>query len=194
MNAIKKRAWKSEQLSTKSEHLKDNKDNKVDWRRNKVLELSSQGYSQRDIVSTLQVGLGTVNKDILFLRQMSQENLQHHIHERVPEEYQNCMTGMKINLKQTLEIAETTSDPRTKLQARAVANDCYKYIMDLTTNGLVIIDAVKFIQTNKEKLTISTKKEDDKECKEPDHDNDNEQLAEEQEKETGGQETTNQVF
>jgi hypothetical protein len=104
------------------------------------------------------------------------------------------MTGMKINLKQTLEIVETTSDPRTKLQARAVANDCYKYIMDLTTNGLVITDAVKFIQTNKEKLTISTKKEDDKECKEPDHDNDNEQLAEEQEKETGGQETTNQVF
>jgi hypothetical protein len=194
MNAIKKRAWKSEQLSTKSEHLKDNKDNKVDWRRNKVLELSSQGYSQRDIVSTLQVGLGTVNKDILFLRHLSQENLQHHIHERVPEEYQNCMTGMKINLKQTLEIVETTSDPRTKLQARAVANDCYKYIMDLTTNGLVITDAVKFIQTNKEKLTISTKKEDDKECKEPDHDNDNEQLAEEQEKETGGQETTNQVF
>ena len=84
--------------------------------------------SQRDIASTLQVGLGTVNKDILFLRQMSQENLQHHIHERIPEEYQNCMTGMKINLKQTLEIAETTSDPRTKLQARAVANDCYKYI------------------------------------------------------------------
>jgi hypothetical protein len=194
MNAIKKRAWKSEQLSTKSEHLKDNKDNKVDWRRNKVLELSSQGYSQRDIASTLQVGLGTVNKDILFLRHLSQENLQHHIHERVPEEYQNCMTGMKINLKQTLEIAETTSDPRTKLQARAVANDCYKYTMDLTTNGLVITDAVKFIQTNKEKLTISTKKEDDKECKEPDHDNDNEQLAEEQEKETGGQETTNQVF
>jgi transcriptional regulator len=97
----------------------------VDWRRNKVLELSSQGYSQRDIASTLQVGLGTVNKDILFLRQKSRENLQHHIHERVPEEYQNCMTGMKINLKQTLEIPETTSDPRTKLQARAIANDCY---------------------------------------------------------------------
>ena len=165
MNAIKKRAWKSEQLSTKSEHLKDNKDNKVDWRRNKVLELSSQGYSQRDIASTLQVGLGTVNKDILFLRQMSQENLQHHIHERVPEEYQNCMTGMKINLKQTLEIAETTSDPRTKLQARAVANDCYKYIMDLTTNGVVITDAIKFVQTNREKLAMSNKKKMTKNAK-----------------------------
>jgi hypothetical protein len=160
----------------------------VDWRRNKVLELSSQGYSQRDIASTLQVGLGTVNKDILFLQQKSRENLQYHINERVPEEYQNCMTGMKINLRQTLEIAETTSDPRTKLHARAIANDCYRYIMNLTTNGVVITDAIKFVQTNKEKLTtMSTKEEDNgKESKEPDYDNDKEELEEET--------TTNQVF
>jgi hypothetical protein len=164
----------------------------VDWRRNKVLELSSQGYSQRDIASTLQVGLGTVNKDILFLQQKSRENLQYHINERVPEEYQNCMTGMKINLRQTLEIAETTSDPRTKLHARAIANDCYRYIMNLTTNGVVITDAIKFVQTNKEKLTtMSTKEEDNgKESKEPDYDNDKEQLEKELEEET----TTNQVF
>ena len=170
----------------------------MDWRRNKVLELSSQGYSQRDIASTLQVGLGTVNKDILFLRQISRENLQHHIHERVPEEYQNCMTGMKINLRQTLEIAETTSDPRTKLQARAIANDCYKYIMDLTTNAVVITDAIKFVQTNKERLTTSTKKEDNinKVRKEPDCDEDKDQLEEEQEGKTGEleEETTNQIF
>jgi hypothetical protein len=49
-------------------------------------------------------------------------------------------------------------------------NDCYKYIMDLTTNGVVITDAIKFVQTNKEKLTMS--KEDDKESKEPDYDKD----------------------
>jgi hypothetical protein len=167
----------------------------VDWRRNKVLELSSRGYSQRDIASTLQVGLGTVNKDILFLRQMSRENLQHHIHERVPEEYQNCITGMKINLRQTLEIAETTSDPRTKLQARAIANDCYKYKMDLTTNGVIITDAIKFVQTNKEKLAMSTKGEENngKESKEPDYDKDK-QLEGKQEEETGEQKTTNQVF
>jgi hypothetical protein len=33
-------------------------------------------------------------------------------------------------------------------------------IMDLTTNGVVITDAIKFVQTNKEKLT--SKKEDDR--------------------------------
>jgi hypothetical protein len=106
------------------------------------------------------------------------------------------MTGMKRNLKQTLEIAEITPDPRTKLQARAIANDCYKYIMDLTTNGVVVTDAIKFVQTNKEKL-MSTKEENgSEESKEPDYDEDKDQLEEKQEEETGesGQETTNQVF
>ena len=107
------------------------------------------------------------------------------------------MTGMK-RLKQTLEIAESTSIPRTKLQARAIANDCYKYIMDLTTNGVVITDAIKFVQTNKEKLSMSTKEEDkgSKESKEPDYADgeDNDHLEEKQEEKTERQETTNQVF
>ena len=46
--------------------------------------------------------------------------------------------------------------------------------MDLTTNGVVVTDAIKFVQTNKEKLTMSTKEEDkdSKETKEPDYDED----------------------
>jgi hypothetical protein len=74
-------------------------------------------------------------------------------------------------------------------------NDCYKYIMDLTTNGVVITDAIKFVQTNKEKLSMSTK-EDDKESKEPDYDEDNDKLEEKQEEESGETQlrTANRVF
>ena len=89
----------------------------------------------------------------------------------------------------------TIIDNKTVLQALALINDCNKYKMDLTTNGVVITDAIKFVQTNKEKL-MSTKedKEDSgsKESKEPDYDEDKDQLEEKQEEETG--ETTNQVF
>lgn len=66
----------------------------------------------------------------------------------MPEEYENCLTGMKRNLKQTLEIAGTVADPKVKLQARAIANDCYKYIMDFTTNGVVITDALNYVNGN----------------------------------------------
>jgi hypothetical protein len=62
------------------------------------------------------------------------------------------MVGMKRNLKQTLEIADTTADPRVKLQARAIANDCYRYIMDLCTNAGIVSDALKFVERKKEQL------------------------------------------
>jgi hypothetical protein len=93
----------------------------------------------------------------------------------------------------------TMTDNKTVLQALALINDCNKYKMDLTTNGVVITDAIKFVQTNKEKLTMSTKEEDkdNKESKEPDYDEDKDQIEERQEEETGElneNETTNQVF
>ena len=45
------------------------------------IEIKCLSYQVRDIASTLQVGLGTVNKDNLFQQQKSRENLQNHIHE-----------------------------------------------------------------------------------------------------------------
>ena len=68
--------------------------------------------------------------------------------------------------------------------------------MDLTTNGVVITDAIKFVQANKEKLTVSTK-ESGKQSKEPDNDEDRGQLEGKQEKEIGELKegtTTNQIF
>lgn len=90
----------------------------IEWRRSRVLELSSQGYTEREIANTLApVHHTTIHRDLAYLRKQSQENLQKHIHEVVPEEYQKCMVGMRRNLKQTLEIRDSASDPKTKLQA-----------------------------------------------------------------------------
>jgi hypothetical protein len=60
--------------------------------------------------------------------------------------YERCVMGMKGNLKYVLEIGWSSADPKTILQARAIANDCYKHIMDLTTNGVVVTDAIKYVQ------------------------------------------------
>ncbi|MFL6431236.1 MAG: hypothetical protein ACJ71X_07260 [Nitrososphaeraceae archaeon] len=45
-----------------------NQEQQVQWRRDKVQELCSKGYSQREISQVLQVGLATVNRDISYLR------------------------------------------------------------------------------------------------------------------------------
>ena len=123
-----------------------------------ILQLSNQGHTQTEIATILHVTQSTINKDLAYLRNQALENLQHHIHEKIPEEYQRCMIGMKLKLKETLEIAESTSDPKVKLQDRAIANDCYKYIMDLTTNGVVITDALKYVQGKLDNLNNQEKK------------------------------------
>jgi DNA-binding NarL/FixJ family response regulator len=56
-------------LNSQAKRLKLN----LDWRRRKVLELNSQGYSQPEIARILQVSLGTVNRDLSILRQQAKE-------------------------------------------------------------------------------------------------------------------------
>jgi Trp operon repressor len=50
--------------------------NQVQWRRAKVQELCSKGYSQREISQILQVGLATINRDISYLRGQSKTNIK----------------------------------------------------------------------------------------------------------------------
>ena len=188
-----------------------NTDKQIQWRRTKVLELSSQGNTQSDIAKTLHVGEATVSRDISSLRQQAQITLRTHINNKLPEEYQNCMVGINQVLKICWEIVNksrnvdnndnsgqtvTMTDNKTVLQALVLINDCNKYKMDLTTNGVVITDAIKFVQTNKERLTatLSTKEDNNGESEEPDYNENKYQLEEKQEEETERQETTNQVF
>jgi transposase len=67
------------------------KGQQIEWRRSQVLELASQGYNQREICQKLQLDKSVVSRDIQFLRKQARENLQYHIHDKIPEEYQNCM-------------------------------------------------------------------------------------------------------
>jgi hypothetical protein len=111
----------------------------------------------------LKVSQPTISRDIEYLRTCAQEYLKAYIQDKLPEEYQRCLTGMNQVLKLRRQIANnnanqngqnlndnnnvTTGDDRTRLQALSLINDCYKYIMDLTTNVVVITEATKFVQT-----------------------------------------------
>jgi hypothetical protein len=171
--------------------------------------------------SDVEVDESVISRDRAYLRQGARENLKTHIQDKLPEEYQNCMVGINQVLKICWEIVNksrnvnnndnghtvTMTDNKIVLQGLALINDCNKYKMDLTTNGVVITDAIKFVQTNKEKLTttMSAKEEENsiKEPKKPDYDytgdevEGEDQLEEKQEEEIRelrqGQ-TTNQVF
>ena len=49
--------------------------NNLEWRRSKVLELSSQDYTQSEIAKTLQVSQPSVNRDLIYLARQAPREL-----------------------------------------------------------------------------------------------------------------------
>ena len=124
---------------------KEKKDKRIEWRRSKVQELSSQGYGQREIAQILQVSSGTVNRDLAYLRQQAKTNIRIYIDERLPEEYEKCMIGLTSILKEAWITAHDAIDKRVKIQALSLARECYSMKLDLLTNSTVVDDAVRFV-------------------------------------------------
>src|ERR687887_1639401 len=153
------------------EHLSsdmERQDQQVQWRRDKVQELCSKGYSQREVSQILQVGLATINRDILYLRNQAKANIKKYIDERLPEEYEKCLVGLNAITKEAWNTAHNTEDKREKIQALSLAKECYSMKMDLLTNATVVDDAIRFVShrsKDKENLksSSSNSNEDDKE-------------------------------
>jgi hypothetical protein len=172
---------------------------RIDWRRSKVQELSSQGHSQREIAQMLQVSNGTINKDLFILRQQAKDNIKRYIDERLPEEYEKCLVGLTSITKEAWNTAQNTEDKREKIQALSLAKECYSMKLDLLTNAAVVDDAIRFV-SQKSKYSLRSSDDNDEvdkeESNEPDYDEDEDQLEEEQKEETGEirKALTNQVF
>jgi hypothetical protein len=175
---------------------KEKEKDRIEWRRGRVQELNSQGYSQRDIAQVLQVSSGTVNRDLSILRELAKDNIKTYIDERLPEEYEKCLVGLTAITREAWTTSQQTEDKREKIQALSLAKECYSMKMDLLTNATVVDDAIRFVSLrSNEKQKVSDIINDDKEkSNEPDYDEDKDELEEEQEEEETGGMTTNQVF
>ena len=183
-----------------SSFMEQQNQRQVQWRRYKVQELCSKGYSQREIAQVLQVGLATVNRDISYLRNQAKSNIKQYIDERLPEEYEKCLVGLTAITKEAWNTADNTEVKREKMQALSLAKECYSMKLDLLTNATVVDDAITFVSSEeskeKQKLPRKDIEGDKEESNEPDYNEDKDQLEEEQEEEIGEatEATTNQVF
>jgi hypothetical protein len=101
----------------------------------------------------------TVHKDLTYLSLQTKESPRIHVQDKLPEEYQKCMVGINQVLNMAWSIVNKSAgvDDKTRLQALALINDCNKYKMDLTTNGVVITDAIKYVQGKMDHLNKTEK-------------------------------------
>jgi hypothetical protein len=97
------------------------------------------------MASILQVSIGTVNRDLSYLRQQAKSNIRRYIHERLPEEYEKCLVGLTAILREAWNTSQQAEDRREKIQALSLAKDCYSMKLDLLTNATVVDDAIRFV-------------------------------------------------
>ena len=102
----------------------------LEWRRNKVMELASQGHNQSEISRILQISQPTVNRDIAHLRQQAKDNIRKYIDERLPEEYEKCLVGLTAILKDAWNISQNAQENKEKISALELAKSCYQTKLD----------------------------------------------------------------
>lgn len=135
---------------------------RIQWRRDKVRELSVKGHNQRQIASILEVSLALINEDLQYLRNEARDNISKYIDEYLPAEYQNCLEGLN-NIMTEAWAMSLDGDKRERMQALSLAKECYAMKLDLLSSATVIDRAVRFVDRhrglmpqNKEVLTDDT--------------------------------------
>jgi IS30 family transposase len=198
-------------LSLQIEHKQkqEKESSRIDWRRSKVQELSSQGHSQREIAQILQVSNGTVNRDLSYLRQQAKHNIKRYVDERLPEEYEKCLVGLTAILREAWNTSQQAEDRKEKIQALSLAKECYSMKLDLLTNATVVDDAIRFVSEksqDKDREQVrssastssdsSSNEDNNKESNEPDYDEDekSDKAGEENQGHGTNEITINQVF
>lgn len=121
---------------------------RLQWRRDKVRELSVKGHTQRQIAGILKVALVTVNEDLQYLRLQAKQNITRYINEYLPAEYENCLDGLNNILTEAWQMS-LDGEKRERMQALSLAKECYAMKLDLLSSATVIDRAVKFVENHR---------------------------------------------
>ena len=119
----------------------------LQWRRDKIRELTIKGSTQREIASDLRISVTLVNKDLGFLRQQAKNSIQHYVDEYLPAEFQYCLDALNMIVKEMWALK--TEDNRELMQSRALIKDCCAMRIDLLSSATVVDRAVKFVDRHR---------------------------------------------
>jgi predicted transcriptional regulator len=130
---------------------KRKKQQQLEWRRQRVLTLLAEDYSQNEIASLLQVSPASISKDVAYLRDQSKLLLRIHLKETFPLEYQQALINLKSIRREAREmLRKPETDERVKTRLFLVIKDITESIMNLVLKGDAIDDTIAFMEEKTE--------------------------------------------
>lgn len=151
----------SEKVNNNNLILKNAK-NLIRLRRDRILELSSRGYTQQRIADQTGVSQAVVSLDLQFLSCTAHENIKKHIEETLPLQYRKTMSGInQVLVNCWLVVERENVEDKTKLSSLSLINECYRLLMELNSDATVIERAMRFVKHNQIQILPPTKEEED---------------------------------
>ena len=110
------------------------------WRRNKVREMITRGYSQYEITNTLRISQPTISRDIHYIQKELRKSKENY-GERLFEVYQNSLLGLDEVIKKLWTIIDSSkTDEKEKMKAINLIIQCYKEKFEMIKSEPELLD------------------------------------------------------
>jgi hypothetical protein len=110
----------------------------IDWRRNLVLQMLSEGHNQSHISHTLKVHRSTISIDVQYLRDQARRQMHDFITERLPMAVTKSCTALDSITSTAWDLARNTDDDRIRLQALTLIKETEKDKIDIVSNVNIV--------------------------------------------------------
>lgn len=118
----------------------------IEYRRDRVIELYSEGCRCSTIAKTLQLSKSTVQRDIHYSMQLTREKVKDYLDKRLPFEIEVCRVGLDRVLEKVWVIINSEdSSEKSKLHALSLAKDCYSTRKELLDSEIDIRQSLKLL-------------------------------------------------
>lgn len=143
----------------------------IEWRRSQVIELASQGLTQREISMRLKVSVGTINGDIKHIRHQAKETISSYIEDDLPYQHKLAVVGLDKIIKESWAIYESDKeDTKTKLQALNIISDAImkkQAVLGDIEQIQRAIDVIAQMKRNLVEITTTTSESIQKQAEQP---------------------------
>lgn len=129
----------------------NNKKSNLEWQRNRIVELYSEGRNQSQLAQILKISQPTVFRDLQYQRRQSRNKVKIYLDEYVTFEHNVCQVGINSILRKAWDIINNeNSSEKSVFQALSLAKDSYIVKNDLLGDKTTIEKAIDFVQTHHE--------------------------------------------
>lgn len=118
---------------------------KREIRRDKVLELYCQGYSQAEIARRLSIGIATVHRIISLFRTQAAASMINYYEDKFPEEFSKVLISLNTIQKETWSIVTQSPDAKGRIQALGVALECLTKKLQLLADPTILDNVKRYI-------------------------------------------------